>query len=313
MVEFKYFSEISLDKLSASVVIPCLDENGMRCILIKNASSKTLTSNYATDNLQIRLNTVVARKGAVYNVHILKVKKNDPLINDKFDVIYRYVFGKLREPASDTEISELVLSLEEFFTISPSKDKDKMQVGVFGELLCLLTLYENGYENIFDKYHINFYSKHDIDINEKIKLEVKTTLSEKRIHSFSHNQICRSEFDVFVCSVMLERALHGKSVYEIIEEAINKIGNIDTKFAMEKLMLLCDVDKEKQGLRFSIESAYRKIKFYNANNLPHLNIIDTLVPGVINIKYDVDCELAKPIEIDTLISIFKNADKRLIK
>ena len=59
MKQFKYISNISEDELNTNIVHACINEDGYRCILIKNAVKKSVVSKYDTDNLGIRLNTVL--------------------------------------------------------------------------------------------------------------------------------------------------------------------------------------------------------------------------------------------------------------
>ena len=109
-------------------------------------------------------------------------------------------------------MATLITSLEDFFKVTPEKNKRDIQIGVFGELLTIKYLYDIGYQAIVDKYHTNFYSKHDVEISSKLRFEVKATTSEKRIHHFKHNQIMRKDVSVVVSSVLLEESKEGLSL-----------------------------------------------------------------------------------------------------
>ena len=79
MTKFKYISSITEEELENNVVVPCTDEDGFSCILIKNAKAKTISSGYSTDNMEIKINRVLLRNGKDYFFHIftmmLKIKQ----------------------------------------------------------------------------------------------------------------------------------------------------------------------------------------------------------------------------------------------
>ena len=212
MTKFKYISSITEEELENNVVVPCTDEDGFSCILIKNAKAKTISSGYSTDNMEIKINRVLLRNGKDYFFHIIRAKKTDAYSRSQFDTIFEFVFKKIEDAVDDVELSGLITSLEDYFKTTPEKNKREIQIGVFGELFTIKYLYDVGYHEIVEKFHKNFYSKHDIEINSKVRMEVKSTTSEKRIHHFKHNQIMRSDIKVVLSSVMLEESKEGTSL-----------------------------------------------------------------------------------------------------
>ena len=179
-----------------------------------------------------------------------------------------------------------------------------MQVGVFGELLTIKYFYDSGYKNIINKYHEKFYSKHDIEITDICRIEIKTTVSEKRIHTFKHNQLYRNDIDVYVCSVMLEQSKEGISLYDLFQQVINLYVNPDSIFALKKLMKRCGVGEENCGLKFAESKAYNDFRLYDAKQLPKIEM--DAPNGVTNIKYDVDCSLAESLNIYDFIKKVEN-------
>ena len=299
MKSYKYISSIPVDEIRSGVVIPCINENGFRTILVKNTLQKTVVSEYATDNLSVKMDTVLYVADEQFYFHIISANKNDTQSNEQFDIVYDYVFNKIEKPISATELSALILSLEEYFRTTPDANLFNLQVGVFGELLTIKYLYDSNYSEIIEKYHNNFYSKHDVEINSFCRIEIKTTISERRIHNFKHNQIYRTDTDVFVASVMLEQAKEGLSLYDLFQQILTLYSSPDSIFSLRKLMKRCNVDEEHVGPTFSLEKALNDLKIYAAAQLPKLEL--TPPKGVSAISYDVDCSMADDIEITEFI------------
>ena len=301
MTQFKYLSNISTEELNAYSVIPCIDEEGNQCILIKNSKEKLVQSGYSTDNLDIKLNRILHRGETDYFFHIIKSKKHDGYSQQQFNIIFEYVFKKIERPISDVDLSSLITSLEDYFKLTPESNKREIQIGVFGELLTIQYLWNAGYKDIVTKYHTNFYSKHDVEINNCLRLEVKATTSEKRIHHFKHNQITRDDVEVIISSVLLEESKEGLTLKELFNQVMELFDDPDSIFALQKLMIRCGLNEENSGMAFAYQKAVNDIRFFNSKNCPKIPVIS--IDGITNIEYDVDLSTTEYYLIDDLISI----------
>lgn len=297
----KYITSLTKDELLHNCVILCKSIDDYPCILIKNSIEKTNVSSFSTDNLEFRMNTVLENDNTTYYFHIIKSKKNDFVSVQQFTVVFDYIFKKIQKPIDDSELYILIDSIQEYFRITTESDKYALQIGVFGELLSIKQLYENGYQDIVKKYHKNFYSKHDIEISDKCRVEIKTTSSSNRIHRFGHDQIYRQDVDVYVISSILEPSEEGTSLYEMFMNVMELYNNPDSVFALQKLMKRCGVSNTDEGLKFALKKAVDDLRFYDAKSLPR---IEQAAPnGVTNIAYDVDCSLANDMLLSQFVDI----------
>ncbi len=205
---------------------------------------------------------------------------------------------------NDEEILKLIFSLEELFKVTPTQNKENIRIGLYGELLFLHSIFTNGYEKILEKYHSNFFSKHDIELTEKTRIEIKTTTKESRIHSFKHNQIFRTDLNVYVGSVLLEESEEGLSLYDLCEILKNESRSADFNFGLDKLMKFVEISDHDKGPSFSYELALDKIRIIEANKLPHLDISET--NGITNISYDVECSLADYMSTNQFVKNIEN-------
>lgn len=301
MKQFKYIGQIDPEDLQKEVVHACINEQGFRCILIKNAAEKRISFKYDTDNLDIKLNAVLYHGQNEYFYHIITAKKNDIDSIKGFELIYEYVFMKITNAISDEGLSGLVSSIEEYFKITPDRDFQRIQIGVWGELFAIRELYEAGYKEIIHKYHSDFYSKHDVEITDRVRAEIKTTIGSKRIHHFAHEQLYRQDATVYVISNILEESQEGVSLYDLFLNVLDLYQNPESKLALRKLMKKCNISDTNEGIRIAYARAKSEIRAFLAEELPMLK---TDTPnGVTNIEYDVDCSFAEGMKMTEFANI----------
>lgn len=292
--EFKYIAEISNETFKKENVLSFINEDGKPCILIRNSRKKTNIIKGTTDNLEYHLNSVFYKDDLPYYFHMISCNKTDGYSKEQFEIAYEYLFKSLKEPKSDFDIGALINSLEQLFKVTPEKELLKLHIGVYGELFFILFSYENGADKILTKYHSNFYSKHDLELDSKNRIEIKSTVGSKRIHHFSHDQLVRNDINVYVSSIILEESSEGVSLDELFEMALEISDDPKTTLWLGQLKGFCGISKQNEGPSFSIDKARQNIKFFKASNLPHL-IFDS-VDAVTNIAYDVDCSFGNNIE-----------------
>ena len=295
----KYIADLSKSELEELNVIICRQQDEHLCILIKANEPKFVSTSAATSNLEIAFDKSLLFENRRYFFHIIKSKQTDELSIKRFKVIYNYIFAKITSPIKGSDLRILIDSLQDYFGITADKDCQKLRIGVFGELLFAKKIFDAGFVDIFNLYHRDFFSKHDIEINSHLRLEIKTSVAEKRIHRFKHNQINRNDVRVLVGSVMLEDSSRGLTLFDLFQQVID-IGLLaDVEFALRKLMLRCGVDENDKGPSFSEQNAYDNIAVFEAKYLPRL---DGIIPnGLSNIEYDVDCSLATPIDFQVFV------------
>lgn len=300
--QFKYMTELSKSELETQIVIPCIDDSGFQCILIRNAKYSKIVNVVNTDNLEIRINTILKNEFDEYYFHVIKSKKNDILSKQEFSIIFEYLFKKITEPQEETDLLDLIKSIETYFKTSPEKDLHNLQIGVYGELLFIKNMYDRGYHEILKKYHKDFYSKHDVEIDDKRRIEIKTTQKRNRIHRFRHDQIHREDVSVYVASYILESAQEGLSLYDLFKKVVGLYSNMpDSVFELQRLMKKCGVSEENRGVVISLNKALLDERIFFAEDLPQ--IMAVIPNGVTSVEYDVDCSFANAIEMTDFINM----------
>lgn len=298
--EFKYISNISSKEFEEKVVLSFCNEEGRPCVLIRNSKPKQNVTTGVTDNLEYHLNSVFFKDSIPYYFHMIACVKNDDYSKEQFTIAYEWLFKTMNKPKSDFEISSLINSLEQLFKVTPERDLDKLFIGVYGELLFMLHAYNSGCKQILSKYHKNFYSKHDLEIDKYNRIEVKSTISSKRIHHFSHDQLVRNDVNVYVVSILFEKSVEGVSLEELFEKIISIATDPAIILWLGQLKGYCGISKEKKGPSFAYDKAVNDLKVFDAKNLPHIELDG--IKGISDVSYDVDCTIADNLVFNEFIS-----------
>lgn len=291
--EFKYITEISNYEFETHVVLPFINENGDECIFIRNSKNKTVLSRGSTDNLEYRLNSTLYKDGIPYYFHLIICTNNDTFSKEQFSIAYKYLFQSINTPQSDFEIMSLMNALEQLFAITPERDKSKLQTGIYGELLAIHYLHEAGASRIVSKYHSDFYSKHDFELDRYNRIEVKSTVGSERIHHFSLDQLNRNDINVYLISVILEKSTEGISLNDLFSIVEQYVYEPDAIMKLGKLKALCGVNTDAPGPSYSFDKAMKDVRIFNSKDIPHLSLDG--IKGILNVSYDVDCSFANEI------------------
>jgi len=287
----EYIANLDLKEIRNHNVIRCQSNEGIPAVLIRNSEKSSDTKQRKSDHLLLKTNVeIVVSNDELGSFHIILCTTKNEEIIAHFDNIARYLFLKKDAAMSSEEIVELFSSLVSVFKLSPEKNNLQMQIGVFGELISLHYFYNNNLKRIVSLWHKDFSSKHDIELDGKNRIEIKTTSSEKRIHRFGHNQICRKDVNVFILSLVTEPSEQGISLYELFQLTKNLVQDARVLIALELLEYKCGITDLEKGFTSGFDSSLKSVRVFLADKLPHLVFDEE--KGVSNVSYDVDCQFA---------------------
>lgn len=184
----QYFAEMKIENISNRNVILCKDEEGRMTLLIRNSLNEENHVSFQNDYLLLKNNVnLTVENISLGNFHILICKKTDDISVSHFARVCNSIFVKNDKPISSDEMVKLFYSLERIFSEKEMKNSN-LEIGLYGELAVINYLFKLG-SKFYDKWHGDFFNKHDFELNEKVKVEVKTTTKNNRIHTFNHDQI----------------------------------------------------------------------------------------------------------------------------
>lgn len=272
---------------SDDIIIIGHDLDNNATVLLRSEETSDFTQ-LTTDNLVLKTSiTLLNEEKELGAFHVLKCISDSKEINSQFYKLAQTFLGEITVKVTKEEIISIFQNLQRLFQINKSSEADRLQVGLYGELAVLYMLSQNGYQEILPHWHSDFYSKHDIELSEKCRVEVKTTTTGKRIHHFKLDQLVISGIDIYVYSVLLFRVEKGKSLYDLANDVIAFMPKFEQRMAIISLLKMCGVSKEDKGMVCDLKQTCENIKLYSATNVPKLT---EFVAGVTNVSFDSDLE-----------------------
>lgn len=186
--------------------------------------------------------------------------------------------------SSDLTITEYFIYLKDLFT-SKHKISAKELQGIYTELYVMHYMYQQGVD-LYSLWQSVDRMKFDFSINESKKIEVKSTVGEKRIHKFRHEQLVTDIFDVWIVSSLLRRDDQGLSLFELANIVKNECSHNIKVFAHIENLLLNYSNDDLKNIRYNQSYTKQNLAFYRAIDVPRFK--SKQPDGVSNTEYDSD-------------------------
>lgn len=272
-------------------------QNGQPLFFIKcenNTKSTTLDTNLEFISVQFnRQCQLINQRGkieeGIYTIILLKT--DIEYLQEYFLKIVLILLNKLsdRPLLKDLKVEiDKLINLFSKFTKPPLKTIQ----GLWAELLVIEQsknpdyLIQTWHNSIADKY----------DFNDGIdKIEVKSTVKNRRIHSFSIEQLIpNSSSKLIIVSIFTIETGIGKNIMDLVKRIEENIKDKNLGFRLNELVALTlGKDFEKSyDVFFDYKFALDSIHFYNSCDIP--TISNNLIPSnIMNIRFDCDLSNVK--------------------
>ncbi len=174
--------------------------------------------------------------------------------------------------------------------------------GLFSELYTILHLLKAGCD-ISSFWQARNMMKFDFTIDEKKRLEIKSTLKANRTHHFRHDQLLSELYDIRIVSFLLRKSDYGLTLEDLIEAVRDQYAD-NYALLMHIESLVSHVDKDMLcGIKYDEVYLKENLRYYNADDIPHFN--EKTPDGVFNAEYDCSLDTAHSIEESDVIAWIK--------
>ena len=169
-------------------------------------------------------------------------------------------------------------------------------IGLFGELILLKKLFENGID-LTQYWHLSgTYSKYDISL-PKLNIEVKTSVTDSTSFKIKHSQIFNGDNNIIALVSIRTSEMTGAS----LEETVNFFKT--TRPFCENLRFIISLEKELQKKiepdtfrkRFSLNDIY----YFDCAKIA---TIEEIPYNISNVTYDYSFDLSESFDINELIN-----------
>lgn len=170
-----------------------------------------------------------------------------------------------------------------------SKPAIKTIQGLWAELIVIEQTLVPDY--LVQSWHKSIKDKFDFN-DGKDKIEVKSTSKNKRIHSFSNNQLNPNENSkLLIASVFVIETGIGKNVFDIMNLIKRKLKNKDLGFRIDEIVIetLGSNFEESFEIFFDYQLAVDSLQYYKVSDIPKIKIVN-IPDEVTNVRFDCNIE-----------------------
>lgn len=233
---------------------------------------------------------------------ILSLRRDDQSLQLYFITIILRIIDTLPPIPTSRKLAIEFDSIISIFEPSHRCDEKKMK-GLWGELLVIEQ--SNAPEKLIDAWHRNANDKFDFTLGQD-KLEVKSTSSDERKHSFAIGQLNPSEnSNVVIASLfVLPSAISetGLSVSNLYDKILKKVSSTHTKSKLLKgITSVIGIETNAFfSIGFDYVTACDTLRFYDSHNIPciHSGVIPA---GVSNVSFTSNLGNIESLQYDSAL------------
>lgn len=223
-------------------------------------------------------------------------------VKDVFLKTCQVLVESLGQYPSNKKIKHTVEKFIELFKAIKEQPKKSIQ-GLWSELF--LIDQSNFPEKVILGWHSIPEEKFDFSF-AKLRIEVKSSMSESRTHHFSLSQLNPIYgTDIIIASILLNRSVVGLNIVDLIDKINGKLDNFPKQ--KEKLHLLvystlgAYVEKANE-IKFDYKLAKESLQFYKSEDIPKIETAN-IPKEVSNVRFTSNLINSKHItrDFDTLI------------
>lgn len=232
-------------------------------------------------------------------VHIIRAYTETDKESDIFLELCPLFVSASKSENQEQALVELMAILSSFFKDRKEPSMIELQ-GLYAELYTILYLHD--VLDVADYWHSADKMKFDFSISDRLKLEVKSTLKNERLHHFRHEQLINNGLTIFVFSYMLRTDDSGLSLYDLIQKTKPLLSD------PRKLLIVSKYEKNTseeilKALRYSEIYTRQNLKICRAKDIPQFNQITP--EGVSNAEYDCNLVKVPEIALNELVELIK--------
>lgn len=260
-----------------------VDKTSHISVVIKSSNGNKFPIKHKTQNMSIECNVQVSYilNGNVEHgvVHIIRCISDSWHEKELFLELATVLIGD--SDGTEEAIMDTFNTLRTFFS-TKLEISDNELVGLYAELYTICKYHQDIHIEKF--WQSRDRMKFDFSISEKLKLEIKSTTKNSRVHHFRHEQLMTELYNIYVLSYMFRYDDEGLSLWEILLESKNYLKN-DPIRLLKINKILKNVSEERlKSLKFNRDYTERHMRFYEAINIPKFK--ESTPNGVSNAEYD---------------------------
>lgn len=275
-----------------------LDAQGRACILL------TTTDSPRSPLAPIRLTSFEAHfdvacvvkepSGTVSSTRfsVLRCTTEDQSIAQYFFAVGELLFKMLDYPSTSASTCKAVGRLASIFQ-RIQDPPTRSALGLFGELAIIYFCRDP--RSCLEAWRADPRALFDFAYG-RARLEVKTTTSRTRRHSFTYDQCNETGSEVIAASIITDKMSTGTKLSDLIADIESKLGGnteLLVKLYETVALTLGSQVSERDGFGFDLEMARRSARFFRVDEIPAIR--GPLPPGVTDVSFRSDLSNSTPL------------------
>lgn len=269
-----------------------ISQNGQPMFFIKcddNTKAKSLDTNLEFISvLYNRQCQLINKKGKIEEdiYTVISLKSDSDYLQEYF---LKIVFVLIKNISEKPLLKDLKIEIEKLINLFTKFSKPALKTiqGLWAELLIIEQSKNPDY--LIQSWHSSTTDKYDF--NDGIdKIEVKSTVKNRRIHNFSLEQLTPNlSSKLIVASIFAIETGTGTTIFDLVESIENKIKDKNLAFRVNEITAITlGKDFEKSfDIFFDYQFAIDTIQYYNSFDVPTINRTD-IPSNITNVRFDCD-------------------------
>lgn len=233
------------------------------------------------------------------NFITIQFKNLNPVLVNHFLNIASIFLKSLSGNPGSTEISSLFKNFIEIFRALAEPAKATIQ-GLWAELFVI----ENSKSPtvLIDYWHNLPSEKFDFNAGAE-KIEVKSTIQDNRVHTFSAEQLFAFvDVQIIVASLFVRETPNGMNVHQLVEKIVSRSEDSE---ANEKLLRLVAKTlgngyEQSFNIKFDYEWTRQSLRFYRQEDVAKIEA-QNIPTRVHDVHYKSDLSLIAAVNIDSVL------------
>lgn len=262
------------------------------------------------DNTQVKsIDTSLEFISILYNRKCQLINKNGKIEEGIYTVIslksdsdylqeyfLKIVIVLIKNISEKPLLKDLKIEIEKLINLFTKFSKPALKTiqGLWAELLIIEQSRDPDY--LILSWHNTTSDKYDF--NDGIdKVEVKSTVKNRRIHSFSLEQLNpNSNSKLMIASVFTIETGIGLNIFDLVEKIETKIMNVNLIFRLNEIVAFTlGKDFEKSvDVSYDYQFAVDSIQYYNSFDVPSLSK-NQIPSNIMNVRFDCDLTNVKTV------------------
>lgn len=223
----------------------------------------------------------------IYTIISLKTENID--LQKYFLEVVCIVLEQLPENPSQEQLKTEIQKLTELFSRFNRPPRNTIQ-GLWAELFIIEQAKNPEY--LIQSWHSSPDDKFDFNDGQD-KIEVKSTSSVRRIHSFALEQLNPNRnSNLLIASVFVIQTGRGKNIFDLIDSICKRVQNLQLQYKLNNILsqtLGSDLEKVFD-VYFDYQKAIDTLEFFDFKDIP--TISNNNIPEEVS-NVHIDCDLSR--------------------